>query len=147
MEQDTKYMNMAYLEALKALKEDEVPVGAIIVKDGKVIAKAYNQRESKQMVTYHAETKAIEKACKKLKSWRLEECTLYTTLEPCIMCSGVIINSRIKRVVYGASETKWVSLSKLLSMDGNFNHKPEIIDGVLKEECSNLIKNYFKDKR
>lgn len=147
MDQDIKYMELAYKEALKALKKDEVPVGAILVKEGKVIARAHNQRETKQLVTAHAETLVIEKACHKLKSWRLEDCILYTTLEPCIMCSGVIINSRIKKVVYGASDIKWMSLEQLIQQNHALNHKPEIIGGILKEKCAALIINYFKDKR
>lgn len=147
MDQDIKYMELAYNEALKALKYDEVPVGAILVKGDKVIAKAYNQRETKQLVTAHAETMVIEKACKKLHSWRLEDCILYTTLEPCIMCSGVIINSRIKKVVYGASDIKWMSLEQLIHQNNAINHKPEVVGGILKEKCSTLISDYFKDKR
>lgn len=147
MDQDIKYMKLAYQEALKALKNDEVPVGAILVKDDQVIARAYNQRETKQLVTAHAETLVIEKACKKLHSWRLEDCVLYTTLEPCIMCSGVIINSRIKRVVYGASDVKWMSLEQLIHHNNAINHKPEVVGGILKEICSTLITDYFKDKR
>ena len=96
---DEYYMQKAYHEALKALKIDEVPVGAVIVRDGKIIARGHNQRESKNMATAHAETIAIQKACRKLNSWRLDDCTLYTTLEPCLMCTGVIIQSRIQRVV------------------------------------------------
>lgn len=144
---DTKYMKIAYQEALKALAKDEVPVGAILVKDNQIIARAHNQRETKQMVTAHAETLVIERACKKLNSWRLEGCTIYTTLEPCIMCSGVIINSRIEKVVYGASDDKWMSLEQLINQDNALNHKPVVVGGVLKEECRTLITNYFKDKR
>lgn len=144
---DTVYMEMAYKEALKALAKDEVPVGAILVKNNQIIAKAHNQRETKQLVTAHAETLAIERACKKLKSWRLEGCILYTTLEPCIMCSGVIINSRIDKVVYGASDNKWMSLEQLVHQGNALNHKPIIIGGILKDKCAKLITEYFKDKR
>lgn len=147
MDIDIKYMELAYKEALKALAIDEVPVGAVLVQDGRVIAKAHNLRETKQLVTAHAETLVIERACKKLKSWRLEGCTLYTTLEPCIMCSGVIINSRIEKVVYGASDDKWMSLEQLVNQDNALNHKPIIISGILKEKCATLITKYFKDKR
>lgn len=147
MDIDGHYMELAYKEALKALAKDEVPVGAILVKDGNILARAHNQRETKQLVTAHAETLAIERACKKLNSWRLEGCTLYTTLEPCIMCSGVIINSRIEKVVYGASDDKWMSLEQLINQNNALNHKPIVIGGILKEKCATLIINYFKDKR
>ncbi|MFV0393880.1 MAG: nucleoside deaminase [Coprobacillaceae bacterium] len=146
MEEDIKYMKLAYKEALKALKIDEVPIGAIVVQKGKIIAKAYNQRENKQLVTAHAEIMAIEKACKKLHTWKLDDCTLYTTLEPCVMCSGVIVQSRIKRVVFGAMTNKWLGLTTI-SNSKDVSHKPEIESGVLGEECSSLISNYFKDKR
>lgn len=146
MEEDIKYMELAYKEALKALKKDEVPIGAVVVHDGQVIAKAYNQRQSKQMVTAHAETVAVEKACKKLGSWRLDDCTLYTTLEPCVMCSGVIIQSRIKRVVFGALTNKWLGLTSLVEFEG-VSHKPEVQGGILEDKCSTLVSNYFKDKR
>ena len=145
---DEEYMKIAYQEALKALQEDEVPIGAIIVKDNQIITKSYNQRENKNQATAHAELSAIQNACDLLGSWRLDDCILYTTLEPCLMCSGAIIQSRIKKVVYGASSDKWISLNKLLSLPkSNFNHIPEIQGGILEEECTNLIKNYFKEKR
>lgn len=145
---DEEYMEMACLEALKALEEDEVPIGAIVVKNGEVIAKSYNQRESKNQVVAHAEISAIQKACTYLNSWRLDDCTLYTTLEPCLMCSGAIIQSRMKRVVYGASADKWLSLNKIITMpDRNINHVPIIDKGILENQCVQLIKNYFKNKR
>lgn len=146
MERDIKYMELAYKEAIKALKKDEVPVGAVIVHDGRVIAKAYNQRQSKQLVTAHAETMVVEKACRKLGSWRLDDCILYTTLEPCIMCSGVIIQSRIKKVVYGAVTNKFMGLTSLVNNQG-VSHKPEVEGGILEEKCSTLVSRYFKDKR
>ena len=108
MDQDTKYMDLAYQEALKCLDKDEVPVGAIIVKDNQVIAWGHNLRETTNLATAHAEIIAINMACDKLNSWYLDECTLYVTLEPCVMCSGAIINSRIKRVVF------WAFVNKLL---------------------------------
>ncbi|MGN1182622.1 MAG: nucleoside deaminase [Faecalibacillus sp.] len=145
---DIYYMELAYQEALKALQEDEVPIGSIIVRDGKIIASSYNQREKQNQVTAHAEITAIQKACQCLNSWRLDDCILYTTLEPCLMCSGAIIQSRIKKVVYGASADKWISLNKLISLPkNNFNHVPQIQGCVLEEKCTNLIKNYFKKKR
>lgn len=145
---DEKYMEMAYQEALKALAEDEVPIGAVLVHDGKIIAKSYNQRQHHNQVTAHAEILCISLACEKLQSWHLDECTLYSTLEPCIMCSGAIIQSHIKRVVYAVSADRWLSLSKLLSMHHQeVNHVPVIEKGVLYEKCSLLLKNYFKNKR
>lgn len=146
MNQDLEYMKLAYNEALKALKIDEVPIGAIIVKDDQVIAKAHNLKETSQLVTRHAEIEVIEFAEKELKSWHLDDCILYTTLEPCLMCSGAIIQSRIKRVVYGASEKRWSSLSNLLKTE-NLNHYPEITAHIYEKECSMLISSYFKEKR
>lgn len=149
MDNDIKYMKEAYKQAQKALLIDEVPIGAVVVKDGKIISRAYNQRETKQIASKHAELIAIEKACKKLGTWRLEDCELYVTLEPCVMCSGAIINSRIKRVVYGASEKRWLALSSLLENTNPklFNHDVEYTSGVLEEQCSQIISNYFKTKR
>lgn len=145
---DEEYMEIAFLEALKALEEDEVPIGAIIVQNDKIIAKSYNQRENKHQVIAHAEISAIQKACQYLNSWRLDDCTLYTTLEPCLMCSGAIIQSRIKRVVYGAPADKWLSLSKIIALpQKNINHVPYVEDNVLQEKCVQLIKSYFKNKR
>lgn len=145
---DEEYMELAYIEALKALEEDEVPIGAIIVKNNKIIAKSYNQRENKNQVIAHAEISAIQKACTYLNSWRLDDCILYTTLEPCLMCSGAIIQSRIKKVVYGASANKWLSLNKIITLpDKNINHVPYVQGGILQVKCAELIKNYFKNKR
>ena len=142
-------MSLALKEASKAEEIDEVPVGAIIVKDGKIISKGFNVRETKMDALGHAEIVSIRKANKKLKSWRLDDCTLYVTIEPCIMCGGAIIQSRIKRVVYGARDFKggcFGSSINILEAD-NINHHPEVIGGVLEEECSKLIKDYFKKKR
>lgn len=148
MNKDEKYMKIAYEEAIKALEIDEVPIGAIIVKDDKIISKAFNKRETDQNAISHAETIAISEACKKLNSWRLDDCTLYVTLEPCIMCTGAIINSRIRRVVYGTNSDRWTSLNNILSSDDiNLNHYPEVVSGILKDECSTLIKDYFRKKR
>lgn len=149
MDTDLKWMKKAYHEAEKAKAIDEVPIGAIIVYENKIIARAYNQRERKQQATKHAEIIAIEKACKKLGTWRLENCTLYVTLEPCVMCSGAIINARIARVVYGASEKRWLALSSLFeSTDPKmFNHHVEVVGGVYERECSTQISEYFKSKR
>jgi tRNA(adenine34) deaminase len=143
------YMSLALKEARKAKEVDEVPIGAVIIKDNKVIAKAHNLRETKQDPLGHAEILAIKKASKKLKSWRLEDCELYVTIEPCIMCSGAIIQSRIKKVVYGAKDNKGGAHTSSINVfeAKNINHHPEIIGGVLEEECSDIIKKYFKNKR
>lgn len=146
---DEKYMKEAIKQAKKAESIDEVPIGAIIVHNDKVIACAHNLRESKQNAVAHAEIVAIQKACKKLGSWRLENCILYVTLEPCPMCSGAILQSRIERVVYGASDPKGGCIESCMQMYevNGFNHYPKVTSGVLKEECSELLKNYFKQKR
>lgn len=146
---DDKYMFKAYEQALKAFKKDEVPVGAIIVKDNKIIAKAYNKRENKHNALYHAEILAINKACKRLKNFRLIDCTMYVTLEPCPMCAGAIINSRLKRVVFGAYDKKRGCVGSLYNLltDKNFNHNPEIKSGVLEQKCAELMTQFFKTKR
>jgi len=145
----TYFMNIAIKEALKAKAIDEVPIGCIVVKDDKVIARSFNKREKTQDPTGHAEIKTLQKASKKLKSWRLEDCDLYVTLEPCIMCSGAIIQSRIRRVYFGAYDPKGGAFGSSINVldANNINHHPEIIGGVLEEECSNLLTNYFKEKR
>lgn len=145
---DEKFMRAAIQEANKAKQIDEVPIGAVIVKDGKIIARGHNLRETTQQSIAHAEIVAIQKACKKV-GWRLEDCTLYVTLEPCVMCAGAILQSRIKRVVYGAYDPKGGALHSCLKMyeTKGFNHYPEITSGVLTDECSSLLKNYFKQKR
>ena len=143
---DLEYMMLAFEEAKKALDYDEVPIGAIIVKDGEVISKAYNLKETSQLVTRHAEIIAIEDAEKKLGTWYLDGCVLYTTLEPCLMCSGAIVQSRIQKVVYGAKEKRWSSLTNLLKSE-ELNHYPEVIGDVYKDECSSIISSYFKRKR
>ena len=139
------YMNLAIDEAKKSLKIDDVPVGAVIVKDGKVIAKGFNKKEKKQVATYHAEIFAINKACKKLKSFRLEDCEIYVTKEPCIMCMGAILSSRIKTLYFGAYDKKFSTVDKIDNFD--FNHKVEIIGGVLQKENEEILSNYFKKLR
>lgn len=147
MNNDLKFMKLAYEEALKCLNLDEVPVGAIIVKDDEIIACGHNLRENSHQATAHAEIIAINQACEKLQSWYLDECTLYVTLEPCIMCTGAIINSRIKKVVFGAYESRWLALTTIYECQYPVNHHPEIIGGILENDCSQIIKNYFKEKR
>ena len=144
-----KFMKLAIKEAKKALLKDEVPIGCVIVKDDKVIARGYNLRESKQNSIAHAEVIAIQKACKKLGTWRLEDCTLYVTLEPCPMCSGAILQSRIKHVVYGAYDPKGGCIDSCMQMYKikGFNHYPETESGILEEECAQLLKDFFKEKR
>ncbi len=146
---EEKFMKLALEEAQKALRKDEVPIGAVIVLNGKVIAKGHNLMEKKQKATVHAEINAINKACRKLKSWRLLDCELYVTLEPCPMCAGAIANARMKKVYFGAYELKSgsaVSKYPILSQSG-LNHTVECEGGILQGECENIIKNYFKSKR
>ena len=143
------YMRQALKEAEKAYKKLEVPVGAIIVKNGKIIARAHNQKEEKNDTTKHAEILAIQKASKKLQSWRLMDCEMYVTLEPCSMCAGAIINSRIKKVYIGALDEKTGAVGSVLNLfdDYTFNHKVEVEKGILKENCENILKNFFKELR
>lgn len=146
---DEDYMKIALCLAKKAEKKGEVPIGALVVKGEKIISKAYNVREKTQNAVRHAEISAVEKACKKLKSWRLDGCTLYCTLEPCIMCCGAIINSRIEKVVFGAYEKKSgavVSRFSLLS-DNGLNHSSQYVGGVMEEECRALLVNFFERVR
>ena len=146
---EEKFMKEALKEAKKAYNKLEVPVGAVIVKDGKIIARAYNQKESKTDTTKHAEILAIQKASKKLKSWRLIDCEMYVTLEPCTMCAGAIIHSRIKKVYIGAMDEKTGAVGSVLNLfeDYKFNHKPEVEKGILKEDCESLLKQFFKELR
>ena len=141
------YMLEAYKEAELAAQEDEVPIGAIVVdsNSGEIIARAYNRREKDNCVLSHAEVLAIKKASKKINNYRLDGCVLYTTKEPCLMCMGVILSSRISKIVYGAKDKRFGT--EYLAKDNNFNHKCEITGGVLKEECSELLTNFFKKLR
>ena len=133
------YMSLAYKEALKARDINEVPVGAVIVQKDRVISRAHNQREKRQMVCAHAELLAINQANKELKSWRLEDCRIYTTLEPCEMCKGVIQDARIKHLIYACSSDEKTS--------SHSAYKIEVLSGVMEEECALLIKDFFKDLR
>ncbi|MCQ2748430.1 MAG: tRNA adenosine(34) deaminase TadA [Mycoplasmoidaceae bacterium] len=146
---DEKFMSLAIKEAVKSASLDEVPVGAIIVKDNKVIARGHNLREKSNDPTSHAEINAIRKACKKLGSWRLEDCTIYVTIEPCSMCAGTLLWTRIKRIVYGACDLKGGALGSSFSLFEvkNINHHPEILGGILQEECGKMMSNFFKEKR
>ena len=146
---DLKFMKVAIAQAKIAQDKDEVPIGACIVQNGKVIAKAHNLMEKTQDATAHAEVLAIKKACKKLKSWRLDDCELYVTIEPCAMCAGAIVNARIKQVYFGAYEQKsGCAISKYnVLLDSGLNHSTQFFGGVEEEICKNLIKNYFKGKR
>lgn len=143
------YMRLAIAEAKKAGSMNEVPIGAVIVLEGKVIASAYNLRETEQNAVAHAELLAIEAACRKLGTWRLEEAELYVTLEPCPMCSGAIILSRIKKVVYGAADPKAGCAGTLMNLlkDERFNHQSEVVGGVLEDECGQLLSDFFRNIR
>ena len=149
MTQDEIFMKEALKEAAKARKKDEVPIGAIIVHNNKIIAKGHNLRETKHDALGHAEIIAIRKANKKLKSWRLVDCTIYVTVEPCSMCAGAILQSRIDRIVYGTEDIKGGALGSSYNLfeQKNINHIPEIESGGLKEECSQIRKDVFKKKR
>jgi len=141
---DERFMREAIILAQKAAEQGEVPVGAVVVKNGVVIASAYNSREQNQNATEHAELIAINKACKALGGWRLSGCTLYVTLEPCPMCAGAIINGRIERVVYGARDEKsgcCGSVVNLFAMP--FNHTPAVTSGVCEEECKGVLSDFF----
>ena len=139
------------LEALKeaelAAIEDEVPVGAIIVRNGEILVRAHNTREKDKNALYHAEIKAINEACKILGGWRLVGCTLYVTLEPCPMCAGAIINSRIERVVYGAPDHKAGAFGTMINLTDYPLFKPQITSGILSTECSGILSSFFKNKR
>ncbi|RAK14190.1 tRNA-adenosine deaminase [Anoxybacillus vitaminiphilus] len=149
MKSDEYYMQLAIEEAKKAEEIGEVPIGAIIVKDGKIIARAHNLRERDQRSIAHAELLAIDEACKALGSWRLEGATLYVTLEPCAMCAGAIVLSRIEKVVFGASDPKGGCAGTLMNLlqEERFNHQAEVISGVLQEECGQMLSDFFRKIR
>lgn len=134
--------------ARKAAELDEVPVGAVVVKDGEIVGEGFNRRETGKNALAHAELEAIDNACKKLGGWRLHMCELYVTLEPCPMCTGAIINSRLKKVVFGASDPKAGSMGSIINLcDLPYNHKPEIEGGFMKDECAALLTDFFAKLR
>ncbi len=149
MKNKEEFMEEALKEAKKAYKKLEVPVGAVIVKDGKIIAKAYNLKETKSDTTKHAEILAIQRASKILQSWRLLDCEMYVTLEPCSMCAGAIINSRIKKIYIGTSDEKTGAAGSVLNLfeDFKFNHKVEVEKNILQKPCELLLKDFFKKLR
>jgi tRNA(adenine34) deaminase len=149
MYNDEYFMRLAIAEAKKAEMINEVPIGAIIVVGNEVIASAYNLRETQQRSIAHAELLAIDSACKKIGSWRLDEATLYVTLEPCAMCAGAIVLSRVKRVVYGAKDPKGGCAGTLMDLlqEDRFNHQSEVVHGVLEDECGLLLSDFFKRLR
>jgi tRNA(adenine34) deaminase len=148
-QEDLRLMALALAEASQAALEDEVPIGAIVVRGGQVLGAAYNQREQLRDPTAHAEMIAITQAASALDSWRLEDCTLYATLEPCPMCAGAIVQSRIKRVVYGADDPKAGAVRSLyqLLQDSRLNHRSEVVAGVMAEECGRVLSEFFQQKR
>lgn len=146
--EDARFMLRAMELAREAEKIDEVPVGAVIVKDGRIIAEAYNTRESSKCATHHAEILAIEQACRALGGWRLLGVTLYVTMEPCAMCAGAIINARIPRVVWGAPDLRFGAFGSLIDLsEVPFNHKPSVIGGLFGDECRDILSAYFRRKR
>lgn len=149
MTEQEKYMKEALKQAKKAYEKGEIPVGAIIVKNHKIIARAYNEKEYKLDTTKHAEILAIQKASKKLQTWRLTDCDMYVTLEPCSMCAGALIQSRIKKVYIGTMDLKTGACGSVLNLlkDYTFNHKVEIETGILQEGCEKILKQFFKELR
>ena len=146
MEDKEKFMKEALKEAHKAYNKEEVPVGAVIVKDNKIIARAHNLKETSLNAVSHAEILAIQKACKKLCSWRLTDCDMYVTLEPCAMCSGALINARIRKLYIGTNDPKTGACGSKLNLleDVTFNHKIDIERNVLQKECETILKDFFK---
>lgn len=144
---EERFMREAIRLAQKAKKRGEVPIGAVVVYQGKIIGKGYNLRTKLQMATAHAEMRAIDRACKKLHSWRLPDAEIYVTLEPCPMCMGAILNARIDRVYFGAYEQKGRSLTNELANANLLNHKTEVVGGVLKEECAEVLTSFFTKMR
>ena len=145
---DLEWMKQALDLAAQAAQEGEVPVGAIVVCDGKIVGTGRNRREKGKNALYHAELEAIDSACKTLGGWRLHRCEMFVTLEPCPMCTGAIINARIKRLVYGARDQKAGSVASVINLfELPYNHKPEVIGGVLEEECAAALSDFFRQLR
>lgn len=146
---DEPFMRKAIEEAKQAAAIGEVPIGAVVEKDGEIISSAHNLRETEQRATAHAELLAIEEACRVTGYWRLTGCTLYVTLEPCAMCSGAVVQSRIGRVVYGAADPKAGCAGTLMNLleEDRFNHRAEVTSGVLAAECGELLSDFFKTLR
>ena len=149
MGEKEKFMKEALNEAQKAYDQLETPVGVVIVKDGKIISKAHKKKKKKQDTTNHAEILAIQKASKNLNNWRLIDCDMYVTLEPCSMCAGALVNSRIRKVYIGTMDEKTGACGSVLNLlkDYPFNHKVEIETGILQQECETILKNFFKNLR
>ncbi|WP_078556428.1 tRNA adenosine(34) deaminase TadA [Bacillus alkalicellulosilyticus] len=149
MYSDEYFMRRAMEEAYKAKEINEVPIGAVIVYENEIIASAYNKRETTQQALAHAEVLAIEEACKTLGTWRLTGCTLYVTLEPCPMCAGAIVQSRVDKVVYGAKDPKAGCCGSIMNLleENQFNHQAENVGGVLADECGKLLTNFFQELR
>ncbi|MCC6574724.1 MAG: tRNA adenosine(34) deaminase TadA [Planctomycetes bacterium] len=146
---DADFMRLALNEAMKAFELEEVPIGAVIVRDGRVVGRGYNLREKLKDPTAHAEMIAITAASEAVGDWRLEDCTLYVTLEPCPMCAGAIVNSRVARVVYGAADPKAGACGSLFNLvqDSRLNHRVELVSGVMAEDCGALLKEFFRARR
>lgn len=149
MEQHSRYMKRALELAHKAQLQGEVPVGAVIVKNGKIVGEGFNQKETLGLATRHAEIEAIENASKNLGAWRLTDCEMYVTLEPCLMCAGAIVATRLKKLYYGADDPKGGAVKSLYQAlsDERLNHECEIEEGLLKSECSKILKDFFKERR
>lgn len=145
---DNYFMGEALKEAELAAEHGDVPVGAVVISGGRIIAKAHNEREKNGMATAHAELLAIEEACRIKGGWRLSDCTLYVTLEPCPMCAGAIINSRIGKVVFGAKDARAGALGSLIDLKNYpLNHKPQCISGIMERECADILRAFFAKKR
>ena len=148
MNSDIRYMKAALTQAKKALALGEVPIGCVIVREGKIVARGYNRRMTDKSTLAHAEITAIRKACRKAGDWRLEDCTLYVTLEPCPMCAGAVINARIPTLVYGAREPLTGSCGSVIDLFfERYGHRPAVYPGVLEEECAALLREFFRVKR
>lgn len=149
MDENIKFMKEALKEAKKSYQKDEIPVGAVIVKAGKIIARGHNIKETKTDPTKHAEIIAIQKASKKLQTWRLSGCTMYVTLEPCSMCAGSLIQARIDKVVIGTMDEKTGACGSVLNLlsDYKFNHTVQVETGIMQEECKTILQQFFKELR